>query len=144
MKLSKEQIKEIIEHREPILLVDEVIDMKEEEWIVGKFTPSIDMDIFKGHFPGNPVLPGVYSVECMAQVSDVLILSMDRYRGKVPYFIGIDKVKFMRKIDPDMELTIKSKIEKERKDKGIVTCFAEIFDGEENLMAEGYVTLAMR
>ena len=84
MKLNRNDIMKIIPHREPMLLVDEVLDMEEESKITTRFYIDPDREIFKGHFPGDPVLPGVYTVEIMAQTADILILSCERYAGKVP------------------------------------------------------------
>ena len=98
MKLNKEDIKKIIPHRDPMLLVDEVVEMEEETSIITKFYVNPEREIFKGHFPGDPVLPGVYTVEIMAQTADILILSCERYAGKTPLFLGVDKVKFLSKI----------------------------------------------
>jgi 3-hydroxyacyl-[acyl-carrier-protein] dehydratase len=141
--LNKDQIKDIIPHRDPMLLVDEVIELVQGEKIVAKFYVDPEREIFKGHFPNEPVLPGVYTVECMAQTADILLLSMERYAGTIPLFIGIDCVKFMRKIVPNDTIEIHVKITSERKDKGIATCSAEVFNNGE-LAATGDVTLAMR
>ncbi|MBR4411664.1 MAG: beta-hydroxyacyl-ACP dehydratase, partial [Firmicutes bacterium] len=74
MKLDKEGIKKIIPHRDPMLLVDEVVEMEPETSIVTRFFVNPEREIFKGHFPEEPVLPGVYTVEIMAQTADILIL----------------------------------------------------------------------
>ena len=113
------------------------------ERIVSTFWVDPDREIFKGHFPGEPVLPGVYSVECMAQTADILLLSMDRYAGKVPLFLGINNVRFLRKILPGDTLEIHAKLASERVEKAIATCAAEIYNHGE-LAATGEVTLAMR
>lgn len=141
--LNKEQIKSIIPHRDPMLLVDEVLEMVPGESIKAKFFIDPEREIFKGHFPNEPVLPGVYTVECMAQTADILLLSMERFKGTIPLFIGINNVKFMRKIKPNDTIEISAKILVECKDKGIATCSAEIFNNGE-LAAVGDVTLAMR
>lgn len=143
IKMNREQIMEVIPHRDPMLLVDEVVDMVSEERIETRFYVNPDRDIFIGHFPEEPVLPGVYTVEIMAQTSDILILSCERYAGKTPLFIGIDKVKFCSKIKPGDMLEIRSQISYENIEKAIVTCSAAVFsDGK--LACEGDVTLAMR
>ena len=90
MKLTLEEIKAIIPQRDPILLVDEVTELIPEEQVETRFYVSPDMDVFRGHFPGEPILPGVYSVEALAQTADILLLSMERYKGKTPLFVGID------------------------------------------------------
>lgn len=143
MKLDKAGIKEIIPHREPMLLVDEVVEMEMGKRIVTKFFVSPDMELFKGHFPDAPVLPGVYTVECMAQASDILLLSFDRYKGTIPYFIGIDRVRLLRKIEPGDTIEVHAKILKENLEKSVVTCEAEVFNRGETA-ATGEVTLAMR
>lgn len=143
MKLNKEEIKKVIPHRDPMLLVDEVVEMEAETSIVTKFYVNPEREIFVGHFPGDPVLPGVYTVEIMAQTADILILSTERYAGKVPLFIGIDKVKFMSKIKPGDTLEIHAKFAYEKVEKGIVTCSAEVYNAG-TLACTGDVTLAMR
>lgn len=143
MKLAQEEIKNIIPHRDPMLLVSTVEEMIPGERIVSTFWVDPDREIFKGHFPGEPVLPGVYSVECMAQTADILLLSMDRYVGKVPLFLGINNVRFLRKILPGDTLEIHAKLASERVEKAIATCAAEIYNHGE-LAATGEVTLAMR
>ena len=143
MKLAQEEIKNIIPHRDPMLLVSTVEEMIPGERIVSTFWVDPDREIFKGHFPGEPVLPGVYSVECMAQTADILLLSMDRYAGKVPLFLGINNVRFLRKILPGDTLEIHAKLASERVEKAIATCAAEVYNHGE-LAATGEVTLAMR
>ena len=143
MKLSKEEIKAIIPHRDPMLLVDTVEEMVPGDHIVTTFFIDSDREIFRGHFPGEPVLPGVYSVECMAQSADILLLSMERYAGKVPLFLGINNVRFLRKILPGDTIEIHARLASERAEKAIATCSAEIYNHGE-LAATGDVTLAMR
>ena len=126
-----------------MLLVSTVEEMIPGDRIVSTFWVDPDREIFKGHFPGEPVLPGVYSVECMAQTADILLLSMDRYAGKVPLFLGINNVRFLRKILPGDTLEIHAKLASERVEKAIATCAAEIYNHGE-LAATGEVTLAMR
>jgi 3-hydroxyacyl-[acyl-carrier-protein] dehydratase len=141
--MNKEEIKKIIPHRDPMLLVDEVLELEEDKSIKTKFYVDEKRDIFRGHFPGNPVLPGVYTVECMAQTADILLLSMDKYKNTTPYFIGINNVKFKSKIQPGDTIEINAKLTIERIDKGIATCSAEVFNNGK-LAASGDVTLAMR
>ena len=143
MKLNKSQIKDIIPQRDPILLVDEVLEMDPGVSIKSTFFVSRQMEIFKGHFPENPVLPGVYTVEALAQTSDILLLSFDKYKGKIPYFIGIDGVKFKRKIVPGDTIFMESKISKIVEEKSIGSCEAEAYV-DDQLCAIATVTLAMR
>lgn len=141
--MNQEDIKKIIPHREPMLLIDEVKEIVEGQRIVASFFVDPAREIFKGHFPGAPVLPGVYTVECMAQASDILLLSQERYAGTIPYFIGIDKVKFLKKIEPGDTIEIHSEVSVEKREKAIVTCSAVVYNKGE-IAATGDVTLAMR
>ena len=143
MKMNREEIMAVIPHRDPMLLVDTVEEMVPGERITATVFISPDREIFKGHFPSEPVLPGVYSVECMAQTADILLLSAQRYAGKIPLFLGINNVRFLRKIMPGDTIEIRAKMASERVDKAIATCSAEIYDCGE-LAATGDVTLAMR
>ena len=127
----------VIPHRDPMLLVDTVEEIEPGVHITTTFHVDADREIFKGHFPSEPVLPGVYSVECMAQTADILLLSTERYAGKIPLFLGINNVRFLRKIE------IHAKLVSERTEKAIATCSAQVFCCGE-LMAVGDVTLAMR
>lgn len=141
--LNQEDIKKVIPHRDPMLLIDEVKEIIEGKSIIANFYVDPNREIFKGHFPGAPVLPGVYTVECMAQASDILLLSLERYAGTIPYFIGIDKVKFMKKIEPGDTIEIHSSISLEKREKAIVTCSATVYN-KGDIAATGDVTLAMR
>jgi 3-hydroxyacyl-[acyl-carrier-protein] dehydratase len=143
MGFGTERIKEIIPHREPMLFVDEVTDIEPGVSIEAKFYVRPEWDIFRGHFPGAPVLPGVISVEALAQAADILLLSADRYAGKIPYFIGLDEVKFKRKVSPGDTITMKAKVWKENAEKAVVTCEAEAYVNGE-LATSGKLALAMR
>jgi len=143
MKMNQEEIKKVIPHRDPMLLVTTVEEMIPGEEIVTTFYVDPARDIFRGHFPEEPVLPGVYSVECMAQTADILLLSAERYAGKIPLFLGINNVRFLRKILPGDTIEIRAKMASERPEKAIATCSAEVYNKGE-LAATGDVTLAMR
>lgn len=143
MKLNQEEIKKIIPHRDPMLLVTTVEELTPGESITTTFYIDPAREIFTGHFPEEPVLPGVYSVESMAQTADILLLSCERYAGKIPLFLGINNVSFLKKILPGDTIEIRAKMAKERKEKAIATCAAEVYNHGE-LAAKGEVTLAMR
>ena len=143
MLMDKEAIKKVIPHRDPMLLVDTVEELVPGESIRTTFWVDPAREIFAGHFPEEPVLPGVYTVECMAQSADILLLSCERYAGKVPLFLGIDAVKFRSKIVPGDTIEIRAVMATERPEKAIATCHAEVYDRGQ-LAAEGDVTLAMR
>ena len=143
MKFGIEDIKRIIPHRDPMLLITSVEELEPGKHISASFFVDPLREIFKGHFPDEPMLPGVYTVECMAQAADILLLSMDVYAGKKPLFLGIDNVRFFKKILPGATITIEATIAKERREKAIATCSAKVYCGKEE-MAVGDVTLAMR
>lgn len=143
MQLTHEEVQAVLPHRDPMLLIDTVQELVPGERVVASFYVDPKREIFQGHFPGDPVLPGVYSVECMAQAADVLLLTMERYAGKTPLFLGIDQVRFERKILPGDTVEIRAALATERKEKAIATCSAELYRRGE-LAATGMVTLAMR
>ncbi len=143
MKMNQDEIKGILPHREPMLLVTSVEELSPGENIRAAFFTSPEMDIFRGHFPEEPILPGVYSIECMAQAVDILLMSTVRYAGKTPLLLGVDRVSFRKKILPGDTLEIRANIISEQKEKAIVTCAAEIYVHQERA-ANGDITIAMR
>lgn len=111
--LTKEEIMRIIPHRDPFLLIDEVTEMDMQNMVVrGRKFVRHDEYYFPGHFPGEPVVPGVIMVETMAQLGAVIILSQSAFKGKVAYFAALDGVRFKRKIVPGETMDIEVAIEK--------------------------------
>ncbi|NVI96437.1 3-hydroxyacyl-ACP dehydratase FabZ, partial [Enterococcus gallinarum] len=98
--MNIQEIKEIIPHRYPLLLIDRVDEMVEGERIIAKKNVTINEPFFQGHFPEEPVMPGVLIVEAMAQAGAVALLSLEQFKGKTAYFGGLDKAKFRRKVTP--------------------------------------------
>lgn len=141
--MTTDDVKKVIPHREPMLLVDNVVQMEPEHTITTTWYIDPEREIFKGHFPEDPVLPGVYTVENMAQTADILILSAERYAGKTPLFLGVNNVRFMAKILPGDTLETHALFAEERKEKAIVTCTCQVFT-KGVLACTGDVTLAMR
>ncbi|MHB1484586.1 MAG: 3-hydroxyacyl-ACP dehydratase FabZ [Saccharofermentanales bacterium] len=109
--MNREDIKKIIPHREPMLLVDEA-SMIDDKTAVGKYHVTGDEWFLKGHFPGNPVVPGVILCEMMAQTGAVILAN--RINGATPYFTGLDRVKFRSKVLPGDTLDIECQITRER------------------------------
>jgi len=117
--LTQEQIMEIIPHRDPFLLIDEIVEMEVGVSVVATKHLKEDEFWFKGHFPQEPVQPGVLTIEMLAQAGAVCILSLPENKGKIAYFAGIDKAKFRDKVLPGDTLTLKVEIIKVRGSIGI-------------------------
>lgn len=143
LKFDREQVMRIIPQRDPILLIDSVQELEPGKSIAATFFVSPDMAIFEGHFPGDPILPGVYTVESAAQATSILFLSLDRYSGKLPLFCGIDNVRFLRKVKPGDTITLKGTFISENAEKAIVKSHVEVFVGDEKAALVD-VTLAIR
>lgn len=98
--LNIEEIKGIIPHRYPFLFIDKVLIEEVGLKGIGYKNVTINEPFFQGHFPNMPVMPGVLIVESMAQVGAMILLSDEKHKGKTPYFAGINKVRFKRKVVP--------------------------------------------
>ncbi|MCF7833206.1 MAG: 3-hydroxyacyl-ACP dehydratase FabZ [Candidatus Marinimicrobia bacterium] len=98
--LNKEQIKEIIPHRDPFLLVDRVLDIEPGATAIGEKDINPDEYYFKGHFPNEPIMPGVLIIEAIAQTGAITLLALPKNNGKSVYFGGLKKAKFKRKVIP--------------------------------------------
>jgi 3-hydroxyacyl-[acyl-carrier-protein] dehydratase len=129
MKLSIDEIKKIIPHREPFLLVDEVIDFIPRVSGIGLKYVNAEDFYFKGHFPEFPVMPGVLITESLAQMGAIVLLSDPEYSGKLVFFTGIEKAKFRRKVIPGDILKLEVKITRMRGRFGFGNAIAKV--GEE-------------
>lgn len=129
MLMDKEQIKEVIPHREPFLLVDEVQEMEVGKSIVATKYVKEDESYFQGHFPGQPIMPGVLIVESLAQAGAVALLSMPENRGKLAVFGAIKNARFKKQVTPGDVLTLKVTLDRLRKSTG--TGIAEAYVGDE-------------
>jgi len=116
--LNIRQILNLVPHRYPFALVDRVLDIDHEnQEITAVKNVTLNEPFFQGHFPGNPVMPGVLQLEAMAQVSGLLLLSKSSIEGKVCFFMSADKVKFRKPVTPGDRVIIHSKITKNRGNK---------------------------
>lgn len=129
------QIKEIIPHRYPMLLIDRVEELMEGHRIVAKKNVTINEPFFQGHFPHEPVMPGVLIVEAMAQAGAVALLSLPQFKGKTAYFGGIDKAKFRKKVTPGDTLILEVEILKIKANAGLGKGIARV-DGKKVAEAE--------
>ena len=127
--LNKEEIKKIIPQRDPFLMIDEVEDFIPGESAIAYKNVNIEEWYFKGHFPGNPIMPGVLIAESLAQTGAVAILSVDENKGKNALFGGIDKMRFKRQVIPGDRLNLEVKIIK-RKGPIVVGEAIASFDGK--------------
>jgi len=103
---GREAIEEILPHREPFLLIDEVLELRPGEGAVARKTVREDEWYLRGHFPGRPVMPGVLIVEALAQTGAVAVLSEEENRGRLALFAGIDDCRFKRIVEPGDVLTL--------------------------------------
>ena len=133
--LNQEQIKEIIPHRDPFLLIDEVLEMELGKRIVARKHIKADDFWFKGHFPEYPVVPGVLMIEMLAQAGAVAMLSMEEHKGKIGFLAGVDKAKFRRQVVPGDTLLLEVEIIKVRGPVGVGKAIASV-DGVKAVSAE--------
>lgn len=109
-ELDIRDIMEILPHRYPMLLIDRILEYEPMKRARGYKNVTYNESIFTGHFPGNPVLPGVYMLEAMAQLGGAMVLAPGEHARKLPYLAGIDKAKFRKPVIPgdrlDMEVTM--------------------------------------
>ena len=138
--LNKEQIKDIIPQREPFLMIDEVEEYIPGESCIAYKNVSEDEYYFKGHFPGNPIMPGVLMVEALAQTGAVAILSMEENKGRNALFGGINNLKFKKQVVPGDRLKLEVKIIKKKGPIGIGEAIATV-DG--NAAVKGELTFAI-
>ena len=124
--LGINEIKEIIPHRHPFLLVDYIEDYEPGEYAVGYKCVTYREDFFAGHFPQEPVMPGVLIVEALAQTGAVAILSMEENRGKTAYFAEINRARFKKKVVPGDVLTLTTEIIRQKGPIGIGSATASV------------------
>ncbi len=137
MEFGIKDIMEIIPHRQPMLLVDRVEVVEENKKAIGYKGVTYNEPFFAGHFPAEPVMPGVLIMEAMAQTTAVLLLNTKEMRGKIGYYGAMNKVRFRKKVIPGTVLRMEIEILKQ---KGPVAVALGKAYTEEGLAAEGEMT----
>lgn len=135
MKMGIKEIEEILPHRHPFLLVDVIEELEPGVGAVGYKCVTFREDFFAGHFPREPVMPGVLIVEALAQVGAVALLSQEEFKGKIAYFGGINKCKFRGKVVPGDKLRLETRIIKSKGPMGVGEAVASV-EGKEVVRAE--------
>ena len=125
--LTHEEVLDILPHREPMLFIDTVSRLVPGEEAVASFRARPELPCFAGHFPGTPVLPGVYTIEAAAQAADILMMTTERYAGKLPLFMGVREATFRRKILPGDTLEIHVSLLEEKTERAIAACRGQVF-----------------
>ncbi len=138
--LNKNEIKQIIPQREPFLMIDEVEEYVPGESAIAYKHVSEDEWYFKGHFPGNPIMPGVLITESLAQTGAIAILSLEENKGRNALFAGIDKMRFKKQVVPGDVLKLEVKIIKQKGPIGVGEALATC-DGK--IVAKGEFTFAI-
>jgi 3-hydroxyacyl-[acyl-carrier-protein] dehydratase len=128
--LTIEEIKEIIPHRYPFLLIDRILEVDEGQRAVGIKNVTANEEFFNGHFPEYPVMPGVLIVEALAQVGAVAMLKKEENRGKLAFFAGIDNCRFKKQVVPGDQLRLEVEMTRVRgsigKGKGVATVDGQV------------------
>lgn len=137
---TAKEIMEILPHRAPFLLIDTIEELEPGVRAVGTKCVSMNEPYFQGHFPGNPVMPGVLIMEALAQVGAVAILSQPEWKGRTAYFAGIDKARFKQKVIPGDVLTLEMEIIKVKGPIGIGKAVAKVGD---KVAAQAELTFAI-
>ena len=138
--LDVKQIQEILPHRYPFLLIDRVDELIEGKSAKGIKNVTINEYFFQGHFPEEPVMPGVLIIEAIAQLGAVIVMSNPENKGKTAYFGGLDKVKFRQKVVPGDVLKIETEITKVKGHVGVGRGVAYVGDKK---VAEGEFTFIL-
>lgn len=133
--LNTKEIMEIIPHRYPFLLVDTAEFLEDEIGAIGYKNVTMNEPYFQGHFPAEPVMPGVLIVEALAQVGAIALLSQDAYKGKIAYFGGIKEARFRNKVVPGDRLQLECRIIKQKGPIGVGKGIAYV-DGKKVCEAE--------
>lgn len=137
---TAKEIMEIIPHRQPFMLIDTIEELEPGVRALGKKCVSYNEPYFAGHFPNNPVMPGVLIIEALAQTGAVALLGQPEWKGKTAYFVGIDDAKFKQKVVPGDVLMLETKIVKVKGPIGVGEATASV-NGK--MVAKAQLTFAI-
>ena len=135
-KLDVRQVQRVLPHRYPFLMVDRIVEVKGTQRAVGIKNVTINEPFFQGHYPGQPIMPGVLVIEAMAQMGGILLSQELEHKGKVAVLLSLDKVKFRRTVTPGDQLTLIAETIRVKSRSGHVKTTAMV--GEE-LVAEAVI-----
>lgn len=139
--LDVKQIQELLAHRFPFLMVDKIMELEPGKKAIGVKNVTFNEWFFQGHFPNEPVMPGVLILECMAQVGGIAILSAPENKGLTGYLVGVEKARFRQPVVPGDQLVVCAEVTAIRTN----ICFvkAEAFVNGK-IVAEAQLTMALR
>lgn len=135
------EILNIIPHRYPFLLIDRVIDIEPDKSITAIKNVTFNEPFFQGHFPGQPIMPGVLILEALAQTGAAIVLSKEENKGKIALFVGANNVKFRRMVIPGDVLMLKCEVMKYRARFGVAKCVATV---ENEIACEAEISFAIQ
>ncbi|MFU2157630.1 MAG: 3-hydroxyacyl-ACP dehydratase FabZ [Caldisericum sp.] len=138
IRISKEEIKQYLPHRDPFLFVDEITEVVPGINAVGLKKFSGNENFFEGHFPNLPILPGVILVEMCAQVSAFILLTVDKFKSAFGFLVGIDDFKFIKKVNPGDTVKVVANMLNVK--FGIAKSYVEAFV-DDNLVAKGIIAV---
>lgn len=141
--LNNIEIQKLIPHRYPFLLVDKVVEIEEGKRAVGIKNVTINEPFFQGHFPGNPIMPGVLIVEAMAQVGLIAIKTLEENKDKLGVFAGIDGMRFKEQVRPGDTLRIEVDLVAMRRGIGKADAVAYVGDNSDKVAAKGKIMFAL-
>ncbi len=142
MSLSQTQIKEILPHRSPLLLLDSVSELIPGMSIVSSVTINPKWDIFSGHFPDYPVLPGIYITECMSQAAALMLLSIPERNGKLPLLFQLQQIRFLHSVFPGDVMELKASLKCELGNEMYDCKVSSYVNGKK--IAYGIVTMVLK
>ncbi len=128
MVFDIKEIMECLPHRYPFLLVDRIVELVPEERVVGIKNVTINEPFFQGHFPGEPVMPGVLILEAMAQTGAIMLMQSPRLRGSISYLTTVDNAKFRQPVRPGDQLVMTAELTRFRSRIGKISAIAKVDD----------------